>query len=182
MTRGTSSSKEFKEYARSRVRAVLVSNPGASLRQIKTALAKSKNPLDISVKTIQRHVHAIRKDRTMRNNWKLINERIGEIQDKKEQIDQMLWAIAADPNEKTLNRIAAMRELMENEKRLLQSEMDAGIFERKLGTLTHIPAAVDPAKRAEVVEAMVRFGIIKKAKTIETEAKQIAAPKQKKKK
>jgi hypothetical protein len=129
-------SKETQNYHQSRIRAVLVVDPQASLREIKDTLAKSPSaPINLDRDYISRLVKKIRAERAVRNDQVSIGRRISELQDKIKRIDGQLWAIAADRGAKDIAKVQALKALAENELKLLSAEMDAGIYDRKVGTL-----------------------------------------------
>ena len=129
-------SKETQDYHKSRIRAVLVVDPQASLTEIKTTLAKSPSaPLNLDKDYISRLVKKIYGERATRNDRANISRRISELQDKLKRIDGQLWAIAADKGTKDVAKVQALKALAENELKLLSAEMDAGLYERTVGTL-----------------------------------------------
>jgi len=156
-------STETQNYHKSRIRAVLVVDPQASLREIKETLSKSFNaPLNLDLVYISKLVKKIHVERTVRNDRANISRRISELQDKLKRIDGQLWTIAADKGAKDIAKVQALKALAENELKLLSAEMDAGIYERKVGTLKveerkvsllTIINQVEPNERARLINA-----------------------------
>lgn len=127
--------KEMQEYYKSRVRSALVVDPQASLRSIQLALEKSKSPLKLSLGFLSGIVKKINKERTYRNNNANIKTRLALLQDKIKRIDMELWGVASGHATADKDKIQALKALAENDIKLLNAEMDAGIFERQVGTI-----------------------------------------------
>jgi hypothetical protein len=162
-------SKENKDYHKSRIRAVLVISPGASVREIQQSLGAGKTPLKLHHDYINKLKNAIFKERSKRNH-KEINQRISSLQDKLQKIDEQLWQIAASPDSSKRDKVTALKALAEHELKLLQAEMDAGVYTRKLGEV-EIEARrnqpIDPDHEKRTLQAFENWGFI------EAEAREI---------
>jgi hypothetical protein len=126
-------------------------------------------------------------------------QRVAALQERKEIFDSKLWAIVntddtpirkilnstdgeitpKDKNEAVRalaaingNRISALNSLLKGDLEMLQAELDAGIFERHLGTIRHMPAPLNAEQKRTVIDAFVAWGIIKPKTVIDTVAKQ----------
>ncbi len=155
-------SEEQRKYQISRIRAVLILKPNASLREIQETLEESAEaPLHLQLNYIGKLTKKIVSERTRRNDNLNIGSRLSTVQDKKNMIDSRLWIEAANPRNPAIARIAALEKLMKNELELLQAEMDAGLFERKLGTF-QINGKITEERKILIIQAFQNFGIIKK--------------------
>lgn len=129
-------SKQTQKLHQSRIRAVLVISPGASLREIQSSLEASKTaPLQLTLDYINKLRKKIIGERLTRHDRTTIKNRISELQDKLQKINEQLWQIAGSSTSGQKEKIAALKTLAENDIKLLQAEMDAGIFTRQIGNL-----------------------------------------------
>ncbi|GEM_PF-5712978 len=164
--------KQTGEYHKSRIRAVLVVRPDASLRDIQSTLEESTEaPLTLTLHYIGKLKNKILKERINRFNANL-RERLSTMQDKKMAIDIRLWSEATNQRSPAIARIAALRDLFRNELELMESEMNAGLYERKLGTVDMKHAyKISPEHQALILRAFENYGIIK-----DTDAEPVQLP------
>lgn len=168
-------SKAQRDYHKSRIRAIMVHNPDASDRYIKETLQAAKQaPLSLHRTYIATIKKKILVERTNRHNGANIAHRLAFIQDKIRQIDKQLWDLVNSEHIGDREKIAALKELRENEIKLLQAEMDAGLYDRKLGTID-IEALrnrqIDPAHQQRAIDSFKAWGFIE-ADAVEVETKQ----------
>lgn len=155
-------SKEKQKYHLERVRAALVVRPNASSYEIQKVLKESSEaPLELDRHYIDRLQKKIFIERAKRLERSHLNLRLATIQDKKARVDLLLWSEATNQENPGVVRVMALRELFKNELDLLQSEMDAGVFERHLGTLRREPPPLTPEQRERILRAMINWGIVK---------------------
>jgi hypothetical protein len=165
-------SKENQRYHQNRIRAVLVINPQASLREIKESLENSKtSPLPLHIDYLAKLRKKIDGERTNRHAGSGIAARISALQDKIHKINEQLWQIAASGTSGSRDKTAALKALAENDLKLLQAEMDAGIYDRKIGTV-EIEARrnqpIDEEHQKKIEQAFEAWGFIQpEPKTIE---------------
>lgn len=157
-------SKETKRYHQSRVKAVLIISPSATIREIQKSLeASEKAPLQLSEDYITNLKRKIIGERLTRHDKATIKARIAQLQDKLEKINEQLWQIAGGASSEQKDKIAALKALAENDLKLLQAEMDAGIFTRQLGNIDltakrNLPIDEDHEKR--ILNAFGNWGFI----------------------
>lgn len=155
-------SAERQKYHLERVRAVMVVRPQASAEEIQRVLEESgEAPLRLDRQYIEKLQRKVVRERTARLERSHLSLRLATIQDKKERIDAHLWQEATNQTNDERARITALGLLFKNELELLQAEMDAGVFERHLGTLRNLPPPLAPELRAKIIEAMINWGIVK---------------------
>lgn len=162
-------SKEREQYHISRVKSVMILAPDAGLEQIQEALeASTQDPLRLDrdyISKIRRKIYA---ERLQRNNNLNKGARIAYIQDKKKAVEQRLWGEATNMKNPGVVRVMALEKIVKNELDLLKAEMDAGLYERQIGTVkvsgevehqhTHVlvPEVLDP-----IMRAFRNYGLIK---------------------
>lgn len=159
-------SKEKQQYHRERIRAILIVRPKASITEVKQVLEESAEaPLALDRDYISAQMKKIISERTTRLSLANRNQRVAFVQDKKERIDAMLWSEATNTENSGRERIMALALLFKNELEMLQAEMDAGVFERHLGVIRREVAPLSPEQKTRILEAMIKWGIIKPKKT-----------------
>jgi len=145
----------------------MVLSSGATLLQIQEALEASvEAPIRLDAHYILKLRKKIYSERLRRNNNLNKGARIAYIQDKHRIIEQRLWGEAANSKNPGVVRVMALEKIMKNELDLLKAEMDAGFYERQIGTLTvngkveheHTlaPEILDP-----ILRALRNYGLIK---------------------
>lgn len=155
---------ETKKYHESRIRSVMVFQPDASLRAIQEALQASKEaPMSLNLHYIAKLRDKILRERRIRNNNLNLGARLAYIQDQHKAVKVRLWKEATDPNNKDVARVMALDKLLKTELDLLNAEMDAGFYERKLGTLEHDHThtlTLDKDMLAPIILAFRNYGLV----------------------
>lgn len=167
-------SDETKKYHHSRVRAVLIVSPGATIREIQKSLeASTQAPLQLSEDYLQKIRKKIIGERLTRHDKATIKARISQLQDKLEKINEQLWQIAGSKDSEAKDRIAALKALAENDIKQLQAEMDAGIFTRQIGNLDITAKRnqpIDEDHKRRILNTFGNWGFIEaEAKEIKTQ-------------
>lgn len=125
---GEEKTKEFL----SRVRQVIVSKPDATLVQIKQVLAD--NGMNLDIKYIMKLVHKIRRERYTRYDNVTVKNVLAEFEDFINATSVELLKIAKT-SKVDMARIIAHDTRVKHYSLLLDKLFDAGVFERKLGTI-----------------------------------------------
>ena len=159
-------SKNAQEYHKSRIRTVMILRPDATIEEIRTALEESgDNPITLDRKYINKLREKIFKERARVNNNLNKTARLRILKEKLQMVERRLWAEATNADNPGVVRVVALKAIGENEIKLLNAEMDAGLYERQLGTLTEerrmLPLSEDTAKL--VTAAMKNWGLIETA-------------------
>lgn len=167
-------SDKIQEEHKELVKNALALKPRAGVHVIADMLKKAGRSLD--AKYVNKIKRKIIQERQLRFNEKKVNERISEIEEKANIVQEKLWEILLGKYTNDSNKVAAARAIVETEKKLFESQMDAGIFERKIGevAIRHSIDPNDPAMIA-VMNAFRNYGIIKKTATV-IEPKQLDGP------
>jgi hypothetical protein len=126
-------STKTKHYHRERVRSLLVQNPHISGEGIRRHLETQGLILDRHY--ISSLVNAIHAERAKRASTWMLNHASASFQDAMSEIVKAAWEIVNDPMAKNQDKVMAMREIREAYNVSFEKLFDAGVFERKLGTL-----------------------------------------------
>lgn len=128
MAYGKEKTKEFV----SRVRQVIVAKPDATLIQIRDVLADNGVKLDI--KYIMKLVHKIRRERYTRYDNQTVKKVLAEFEDFISSTGNELLKISKT-SKLDMARIMALDTRVKHYNILLDKLFDAGVFERKIGTI-----------------------------------------------
>jgi hypothetical protein len=126
-------SSKTKYYYRERIRSILVQNPQISGEGIRIRLEQQGLVLDRHY--IGKLIGEIHTERAKRANTWALNHALSSFQDAMAEIARVGWEIVNDPMAKNQDRVMAMREIREAYNISFEKLFDAGVFERKLGTL-----------------------------------------------
>lgn len=160
MTKYTDANRQLHLKA---IRQVLAMKPRASTYVIADSLYRIGLKLDRNY--IAKLRDKIVEDRVTRFNEAKVEKRISEMQEKAELIQEYMFPILTDPKTPVKEKIRAAREIMKSEVDLFNSQMDAGMFERKLGELgIKHDVQLDPEDRKSIVDAFINMGLIKEKK------------------
>jgi hypothetical protein len=156
----------------------MASQPRATLNDIKEILGN--NGIILNTHYICRLREKIRTERAVRYDQAKVNARIAEMQDKMEEVQKVLWKIILDNSVYTegmfkgkgkvsiQNKINAAVAIVRSEKDLLDAQMDAGVFERKLGTIENdLKLKIEDGEKDKIITALKNYGIIGEVKEAE---------------
>jgi len=126
-------STKTKHYYRERIRSLLVQSPHISGEGIRQRLQQDGLTLDRHY--IGKLVGEIHSERAKRADTWTLNMALSSFQDAMAEIARVGWTIANDEMAPGRDRAAALREVREAYNAAFEKLFDAGIFERKLGTI-----------------------------------------------
>jgi hypothetical protein len=126
-------STKTKHYHRERIRSLIVQNPHISDEGIRKTLELQGLPLDRHY--IGSLLKAIHTERAKRADTWTLNMALASFQDAMAEIARVGWEIANDKFAPGRDRAAALKEVREAYNAVFEKLFDAGVFERKLGTL-----------------------------------------------
>lgn len=157
-------STKTKHYYRERIRSILVQNPQTSIEGITQRLDQDGLKLDRHY--VGKLVGEIHTDRAKRANTWTLNMALASFQDAMGEIVRVGWEIASDAKQEGRDRAAALREIREAHNAMFEKLFDAGVFERKLGTLdATIRNTPLPEERKQVIRATFQnWGLIEAPK------------------
>jgi hypothetical protein len=142
-----------KHYHRERIRSLIVQQPHISAEGIRRHLELQGLVLDRHY--IGEHVRAIHAERAKRADTWTLNMALASFQDAMAEIARVGWEIANDKFAPGRDRAAALREVREAYNAMFEKLFDAGVFERKLGTLdATIRNTPLPPDRKEAIRAV----------------------------
>lgn len=178
------------EYHKSRIRDIMILKPSVSAEGIQHALISSPlDPLKLDRGYVRKLMAKVKKERMVKIDRADIKERIVSMRETYEAVSAQMWKILLD---ESLNyekggigaRVTAGKVIIEAQKALLESEMNAGIYDRKIGTLAlentgtveHVHR-LHPDMKAPIMKALENYGLIKRVNyTIDPEP--VATPEQ----
>lgn len=149
------------------VRQAVAVNPNCTARQVSDSIEKETGR-KLSVPYIYKLRDKLRGERIHRYDKAAVLVRIADMEDRVRRIHAEMWAIVLDKRAPRESKIKAATLIAKSDRELFDAQLDAGIFERKLGTLDVAP---DLEKFAPVIHAFANFGLIRKAKIIEADVK-----------
>jgi hypothetical protein len=157
-------SLKTKHYYRERIRSIMVQNPQTSIEGIKQRLELQGLVLDRHY--VGKLVNEIYTERARRADTWALNHALSSFQDAMSEIARIGWEIINDPMAKNQDRVMAMREVREAYNTSFEKLFDAGVFERKLGTLdTVIRNTPLPEERKQAIRAtFTNWGLIEAPK------------------
>lgn len=126
-------SHDQKQYYKSRIRSLMVRNPAITQRELQERL--DMEGLRLDRKYLGTLVNGILAERTKRADRATLNYALASFQDAMLEIYKAAWEIISDPMAKNMDKALAMREAREAQAVAFEKMFDAGVFERKLGTL-----------------------------------------------
>jgi hypothetical protein len=126
-------STEQRQYYKSRIRSVIAQHPQIS--QVALAARLESDGLKLDRKYLGSLLNDIYVERSKRANTWMLNQALSAFQDVMMEISAVAWSIANDEFARKQDRVAALREIREAHKDMFEKLFDAGVFERKLGTL-----------------------------------------------
>ena len=158
------------------IRDIIVRNPLTSVHQLRRDLAErgfktaQGNPLDWYY--VAKVVRKLNREKALAVDQQKINERLGIMKENFRAVIEMLWRIIDYKFEymekyteyppKTDEVLKAANTLIKLDLAILKAEMDAGIFDRKLGCVdqnVYRAQPLDPEKAAAISGAFKNWGI-----------------------
>jgi hypothetical protein len=123
-----------KQYLVSRVRSIIAQDHQITLDDLAQRLDR-----EYGIK-IERHylsgiVRKLYAERAKRADRQTLNYALAAFEDTMTQVVRVAWEIANDPFARKQDRVMALREIREANSAVFEKLFDAGVFERKLGTL-----------------------------------------------
>lgn len=154
-------SKDAKEYYESRIRTIMIVCPDVSIRGVVEALATDPhNPLKLDKNYVMRAMRKIIAERAHRNDRLNIKVRLAKMQDKYRIVAERLWAEASDILNPGVVRVMALEKLMKLDMELLNSEMDAKLYDRAIGTLDVVRKPISIEQADGILKALNMWGIL----------------------
>lgn len=126
-------SKDMEAMLVAKIRAILTYNPKTTGMDIKRQLAEKG--LNYDKDYIYKLLHKIERERMLRLNKYVLNQKIAEFEDLARENVKRLITIVSDDNTPPSAKVMALKEIRESYSELFDKMFEAGIFEKQLGTL-----------------------------------------------
>lgn len=157
-------SKENEQRHMERVREVLALKPRAGAITISNILKGDPNdPLSLDPHYVIKLKKKIAGERKHRFNQALVDEHIAEMEDAINELVVRMWAIVLDSSIDERARVGAAKVIVDSKVKLFEAKMDAGIFERKLGTFeVRKTYELKAEQKILILNALENYGIVPK--------------------
>ena len=139
-----------KEYI-SRIRRLLAIDPDMTILKVAAKLEIDK---DYAHKLINK----VRKERVTRYEHYTIHKIVADFEDKMSASDKFLMDIIQNSRALHKDKVAALRELRNNNKELYEMFFNAGIFEKQLGKIKVEDVITEDHKR--IIDKLFKYGVI----------------------
>lgn len=153
-------SKDKQDFYKSRIRAIVSVEHQITLVQLLDKLGVEGIHLDRDY--LSKLANKVYQERSKRADRQTLNYALAAFEDTMTEVVRVAWSIANDPSARKQDRVAALREVREAHKDVFEKLFDAGVFERKLGTLdaTIRNAPLAPERKQVIREVFGNWGLI----------------------
>ena len=153
-------SKDKQEFYKSRIRAIVSIQHQITLVQLLDKLAEEGIHLDRDY--LSKLANKVYQERTKRADRQTLNYALAAFEDTMTEVVRVAWSIATDPSARKQDRVAALREIREAHKDVFEKLFDAGVFERKLGTLDAVirNTPLAPERKKVIQDVFQNWGLI----------------------
>jgi len=145
-------SSENKQYYKSKIRSILAQDHQITQRSLQERL--KRDGLELDRKYLGSLLNDIYVERTKRIDTMTLSAALSAFQDTMTEVVRQAWAIVNDPLAERNEVLGALREIRAAHNDVFEKLFDAGVFDRKLGSLemkirnTPLPEAKKQAIRA----------------------------------
>lgn len=153
-------SHDNKQFYKSKIRSLLAMDHSMSARELVQQL--EENGIHLDQKYARKLRDEIDREKTLRTDRKLLNYALSSIEDTLTETIRLAWQIALNSARKPNDRISAMREIRKAHVELFNLLFDAGVFDRKLGSIEHTirNAPLSEDKKVAIRSAFEKWGLI----------------------
>jgi len=153
-------SKDKQEFFKSRIRSIVSVEHQITLVQLLDKLAQEGIHLDRDY--LSKLANKVYQERTKRADRQTLNYALAAFEDTMTEVVRVAWSIATDPSARKQDRVAALREIREAHKDVFEKLFDAGVFERKLGTLDAVVrnTPLTPERKKVIQDVFGNWGLI----------------------
>jgi arginine repressor len=153
-------SHDQKQFYKAKIRGLLARDHQMTQRAIQERL--KEEGLDLDRTYLGSLMNAIYAERTKRADTMMLNYALAAFEDTMTEVVRVAWSIATDPSARKQDRVAALREIREAHKDVFEKLFDAGVFERKLGTLDAVVrnTPLAPERKKVIQDVFQNWGLI----------------------
>lgn len=127
---------EQKDEFRSIVRSLVVRKPDLSIRQIQELLRDHPiRPIEIGKDLVGKLAKEVHERRAERIDLYTVNEVLGKFEDEVTELKEILLGLIQSKTVSSMAKVVAIKEYRQSSLALIDKMFDAGVFEKKLGTL-----------------------------------------------
>lgn len=126
--------KERQEYHIAKIRSLIAEDHQITFEELQQRL-DHRFGLKFDRAYVSRLAKKIFRERSVRADRKTLNLALAAFEDSMTQVVRVAWEIANDEFARKQDRVMALREVREAHTAIFDKLFDAGVFERKLGTL-----------------------------------------------
>lgn len=146
-----------------RIREVMAFNPRISVREIRQRLQDDhRDSITLTKEYILTLRNKINAERKFKMDTTKVTERIGQMQDTSAAVINEMVEMLLSPSVDPKDRINAGKVILAADKALFDAEMDAGVYERQLGSMTFKhKLLIEPERKAAIISALQNIGLIK---------------------
>jgi hypothetical protein len=169
-------SQENKQYYKARIRSILAQDHQITQRALQERL--KADGLDLDRQYLASLLNSIYAERTKRLDTVTLTTALASFQDVMTEIVRKAWEIVNDPMAERNEVLSALREIRVAHNDVFEKLFDAGIFERKLGTLetTIRNAPLPEEKKKTIREVFGNWGLLAAPKEDGEPAKPATSP------
>jgi hypothetical protein len=154
-------SEEKQKEHMERVREILAIYPRAGVYKIRSILqSDQKSPLFLDPVYILKLKKKIEAERSRRFDKEKVEKYIAKLEDEIEEVVKRAWLILASRETRESEKIMAAKLIIDSKLKLLEAKMNAGIFERNLGTI-NFNSKITEERKIAILHAFKNWGIIK---------------------
>ena len=128
-------STERKQFYKAKIRSLLAIDHSMSTRELQSQL--EQNGVNIDRHFLGKLRDKVEQERTLRTDRQTLNYALSTVEDTLNETTRLAWQVALNPQAKTHDRLAALREIRKSHTDMFNLLFDSGIFNRKLGTLEY---------------------------------------------
>jgi len=152
--------QEHKQFYKSKIRSLIAVDHGISRREIQERLDAQQLHLDRDY--IGKLYDEIFVERTKRMDRRLLNETLSSFEDTMTEVVRVAWEIANAPYINPQARVMALREIREAHNDVFEKLFDAGVFDRKRGSLelTIRNTPLSEEKKKSIREVFENWGLL----------------------
>jgi len=152
--------QEHKQFYKSKIRSLIAVDHGITRLEIQRRLDNDGLHLDLHY--VGKLYNEILVERTHRMDRQLLNNALSSFEDTMTEIVRVAWEIANTSHFNPQARVMALREIREAHNTIFEKLFDAGVFEKKFGTLdmTIRNTPLPEEKKKAIREAFQNYGLL----------------------